>query len=116
MLVHKLLQGGANPNVMDRRGMTCMHLSIKHRNIAILRKLISNSKVKLDLNAKNYEGKQCTYAQFIPVSKGNTLVTLAIYFINTFVCAYTGLRRGHIHIFQTGRPGYHRIPKPQYKM
>ena len=56
-IVHQLLEAGGNPNVTDKRGCTAMHLAVKHNSKKCLMLLFKFSKVKLDLNAKNYDGE-----------------------------------------------------------
>ena len=55
-MVKTLLEGGANVNIPDRHGNNAIHLAVKHVTIACLRVLLETSKVKQELDAKNFEG------------------------------------------------------------
>ena len=52
----QLLQAGANPNVTDRKGCTAVHLAVKHDSKRCLYIMLKETKVRPDLNAKNYDG------------------------------------------------------------
>ena len=56
-MVKTLLEGGANVNIPDRHGNNAIHLAVKHVTIACLRVLLETSKVKQELDAKNFEGE-----------------------------------------------------------
>lgn len=55
-IVELLLMAGASPNLCDRKGNTAVHLAVKYKSFSCLEQLLTNSRVSLDLNAKNYEG------------------------------------------------------------
>ena len=61
-MVKKLLEGGAIGYLPDRHGNNAIHLAVKHVTLSCLRVLLEDSKVKLDLDAKNFEGESQMYA------------------------------------------------------
>jgi hypothetical protein len=68
LLVKQLLQGGSNPNLTERRGMTAVQLAIHKKDHDLLKLILRETKVKLDLDNKNFEGKRrqlCYYCYFV---------------------------------------------------
>lgn len=55
--VKTLLQAGANPNLVNKRGENSIHLAVKLDLVHCLETIISNSRHNSDLNTRNFEGK-----------------------------------------------------------
>ncbi|XP_045207326.2 serine-rich adhesin for platelets-like [Mercenaria mercenaria] len=55
-IVSVLLAAGANPNLQDRNGYTCMHISVNKEQPSCVDTLFGESKYPISLNTRDYEG------------------------------------------------------------
>jgi len=58
-VVRCLLEAGASPNCADRKGLNSLHLAVVSNCVECLRALLTLGHHPVDLNAMNYEGKNC---------------------------------------------------------
>ena len=52
----RLLGVGANPNLLDRNGQSCLHLAVVYKNVVGLKTIFNCSNHPIDVDAMNYEG------------------------------------------------------------
>ena len=60
-MVRKLIEGGADVNLMDRHGHTAFHLACQEDDVNcvhVIRDVTQISRVKIRLELKNSQGKQ----------------------------------------------------------
>ena len=57
-MVTSLLMADASPNLPDRKGQTAVHLAVQHGALQSLEALLTRSKVKVNLDMKNYDGEK----------------------------------------------------------
>lgn len=76
------MENGANPNIPDRFGSTCVHLTAKYQATDSLVKYIEKFHYKLDFKARNYEGRStiniynCSMTKFMVA--GETALHVAV--------------------------------------
>ena len=51
-----LVRGGANVNLPDRNGRTCLHLAVESNDLGSVQALTLASNPKIDLEIRNFDG------------------------------------------------------------
>ena len=62
-IVKKLIEGGADVNLMDRHGQTALHLACPDDDVNCvhaIRDVTQSSRVQMRLDLKNYQGERLT--------------------------------------------------------
>ena len=62
-IVKKLIEGGADVNLMDRHGQTALHLACQDSDVNCvhaIRDVTQGSRVQIKLDLKNFQGERTT--------------------------------------------------------
>jgi len=79
-----LLQAGASPSYTDRKGLNSLHLAVINNCTECLRALLTLSRVAVDLDAMNYEGK---HFLLYPVHSRFTFVHFYLSWFSLWLCS-----------------------------